>query len=430
MRTSIAFAWMACTVLSACSSTPSGPDALRESRNWYAAWAASHSSRLTEPSMAGRTVRMILRPNIGGDGVRVKLENTFGQAPVVFSGAFIGLAGSGAEVRSNARLTFAGQARLTLAPGQGIYSDPVAIPLKAFDKLALSLEVESAADISSHDLGLRINWSVAGARGAQESADGFEPLQLIGKNPGTARRPFYWVAALDVHAPDTGGSIALLGDSITDGTCSSRDGQGKEQPDLYQRWGDVMAVRLAAKPPAEQRGIADVGIAGNRVLTPAKNRGMSALDRLERDVLDRTGITHLVLFEGTNDIGSAKASAPEIIAGQQQIIDKAHAKGIKIIGATIIPRGRPAPQTDWSGPQETQRLALNEWIRHRAAFDGVIDFDRLMQNGPVVVQADGSSAPSIPPEWNCGDSTHPNTAGYRAMGEFVDLQLFDGVHGR
>jgi lysophospholipase L1-like esterase len=130
-----------------------------------------------------------------------------------------------------------------------------------------------------------------------------------------------------------------------------------------------------------------------------------------------------VFFEGTNDI-AGNFSAAQIIAGTQQIIALVHARNIKIIGATAIPRGRP--QTGWSSANEAQRLALNDWIRTKAHFDGVIDFDALMKNGPIVTLAAGGSASAIPTAWNC-DGTHPNSAGYKAMGEFIDLRLFDSA---
>jgi lysophospholipase L1-like esterase len=183
----------------------------------------------------------------------------------------------------------------------------------------------------------------------------------------------------------------------------------------------VFAARLAGRGQRGQWAFANAGISGNRVLN--RGNGPSALERMDRDVFDRAGITHIVFFEGTNDL-AGDFTAAQIIAGTQQVIDKAHARGIRIIGVTVIPRGRPAPTAGWKAEHEVQRLALNEWIRAKASFDAVIDFDALMKNGPVVTQADGGQAPAIPAAWNC-DGTHPNAAGYKAMGEFVDLGIFD-----
>jgi lysophospholipase L1-like esterase len=392
--------------------------AAREGR-WFSAWATSHNARVTEPPMSGRSVRQVLMPNLSGTALRVKIENTMGEAPVKFSAAWLGVAGDGPALQpgTNVQLTFAGQPHLTLAPGQGAYSDEVPFAVKAFDKLALSLDVESAGDISTHHLGLRLNWSAPGARAADPSGAGYEPLAEV-PNLNTGQWPFYWVAALDVRSAAAQGTIAFLADSITDGRCSTRDDMGISQPNLYQRWVDVLALRLAAN--GRHLGVANAGIAGNRVLN--RGNGPAALERLDRDILDRAGLTHIVFFEGTNDIGG-DFSAAQVIAGAQQILARARARGVKVIGVTAIPRGGATVGSKWTAAKERERLALNDWIRGGAGFDGVIDFDTLMK-GSLTTLEDGSSAAQIPKAWDC-DGVHPNVAGYRAMGEFVDLKLFD-----
>lgn len=390
----------------------------RGGQQWFSAWAVSHGSRQTTPAVSGTTVRMIVRPTISGSHLRVKLENTMGEAPVVFSGAYIGVAGAGAAVvrGSNRQLTFGGNSGLALARGAGAYSDPVAFHVTAFQELSLSLDVVSASDISTHVVGLTINYFAPGARAADTAATGFVPLpEIPALNSG--QWPFYWVAAVDVKSPSTTGTIVLFGDSITDGRCSTRDANGIVQPDLYQRWGDVLAERIAALPENQSKGIANEGIAGNRVLN--RGNGPSALERVDRDVLDRAGATHVVFFEGTNDI-SGGFTAAEVIAGTQQIIDRVHAEGLEIIGVTVIPRGRTG--AGWSATQEQHRLAVNAWMRTQANFDGLIDFDALM-HGPIIP---GTGAVQIRAEFNC-DNTHPNAAGYKAMGEFIDLRLFENI---
>jgi lysophospholipase L1-like esterase len=408
------FVFVLLAALAGCATTEKGAP-----RDWHAAWAMSHNARVTTTAMSGRTVRMILLPSIGGTALRVKIENTMGEAPVVFSGASIGVTAQGASVRegSIARVTFDGKPGLTLAPGQGIYSDPVHYTVKAFEKLTLSLEVQSASDISTHHVGLTTNWSAPGARATEPSGIGFEPLPEV-PPVNTGQWPFYWVAALDVQSRHVAGTIAFLADSITDGRCSTRDEKGIVRPDLYLRWPDVLASRLVEQ--GRQMGIANAGISGNRVL--GRGNGPSALERLERDILDRAGVTHVVLFEGTNDL-TGNFTAAQVIDGMRQINALIRARGIKVIGVTVVPRGRPAPAAGWTSANEAERVKLNAWIRAKGNFDGVIDFDALMKNGPVVQLAGGGSAPSIPPAWNC-DYTHPNAAGYRAMGEFVDLGLF------
>ena len=160
----------------------------------------------------------------------------------------------------------------------------------------------------------------------------------------------------------------------------------------------------------------NAGIGGNRII-PGGGNGPPTLQRLERDVLERAGATHVIFLQGMNDIGGGN-SAAQITAAMQQIIDRVHARGLKIAGGTLFPLARP-DLARWTRQMEEQRLAVNAWIRTQATYDRVIDFDRLMSGGPVY---DGNQ--SLKPEFACDDNVHPNAAGYRAMGEFVDLALF------
>ncbi len=388
---------------------------------WYSAWTAAHGERLTAPATSGTTVRMIVRPTISGQAVRVRLENTRGQAPVAFSGAYIGQVQEGAALvpGSNTRLTFGGQTGVMLAAGAEVVSDPAPFTVSAFTLYAVSLDVTSASDISAHSLGLVTNYMTAGAHAGDAGAGGFAPVP--NNDHGTSEGPtfpFYWVAALDVQTAATAGTIVAFGDSITDGECSTRTddggGTGVVTPDLYNRWTDVLATRLAALPPSQSKAVADEGIAGNRVVSGGS--GPPALVRMSNDVLGRSGATHVIFLEGTNDLANG-ATAAAVIAGDQQIIDQAHAAGLRIIGATIIPRGG---SNGWTNAMEQQRLALNDWLRYQANFDGLIDFDELMQ-GPV---NSANNSVAIRQEWSCFDGVHPNAAGYQAMGQYIDLVLF------
>ncbi|HEX9696545.1 MAG TPA: GDSL-type esterase/lipase family protein, partial [Actinomycetota bacterium] len=231
--------------------------------------------------------------------------------------------------------------------------------------------------------------------------------------------PFYWLAKVDVLSSSASGVIVAFGDSITDGRCSTNEA-GEVVPDRYQRWTDVLATRLAALPADAVKAVVNEGIAGNRIAPPG-GQGPSGLARLDRDVLERAGATHVIFFEGTNDIaGGAKAA--QVIASMQHVIDRVRARGLSIIGVTIIPRGRPETMMGWNPDMEAQRLAVNAWIRIQAKFDAVIDFDPLMKGGPVY-----GGSESIKPEFNCGDYTHPNPAGYKAMGDAIDLRLFSAA---
>ena len=392
-------------------------------QQWFSAWTVAHGKRLAT-SMSGTSVRMIARPSISGAAVRIRVENTMGQSPVTFSSAYIGLVQSGATLLpgSNTRLTFSGSASLTLAAGQGAYSDPVTFQIFAFSRYAISLDVASASDISTHELGLTTNYMATGAHAADADGSAFNvvPNGDTGA-PSGPPFPFYWVAALDVQSPVSTGAIVALGDSITDGECSTRTNNGTLSgtvlPDLYSRWTDLLAARFANLPANQSKAVADEGIAGNRVALSGGS-GPSALNRLNDDVLGREGVTHVIFLEGTNDIANGSTAAA-VIAADQQIVASVHAAGLKIIGATVIPRGGDGA---WTSAMELQRLQLNDWIRHQAAFDGLIDFDTLLQ-GPVNSK---NNSISLPSQYGCFDGVHPNSAGYAVMSASIDLSLFQG----
>lgn len=385
---------------------------------FYSAWSAAQNMAVKTPALSDATVRMIVRPTIGGSAVRIQIGNTVAHAPVEFSAAYLGRAGQGASIvaGSNRALTFAGKPGLTLAPGAEAYSDPVFLRVEAFERLAISLDVVTATEISTHALGLVTNYHAPGRRAQAVSGQGFIAVPPLSQ--GVKAFPFYWVANVDVASGETAGTIVALGDSITDGRCSTTT-HGEVVPDRYQRWTDILAERLATQPATYAKAVSNAGISGNRLLQ-ATLTGPSASERLERDVLAKAGVTHVILFIGTNDIFRG-ATAGEVIEGAEKIIERVHARGIKIIGATMIPRGRPAgvPGNGFTALQEEYRLALNAWIRERASFDGVIDFDAILRGGG----RSPTGAAIMRADYVC-DYSHPNSAGYRAMGDAIDLELF------
>jgi lysophospholipase L1-like esterase len=188
--------------------------------------------------------------------------------------------------------------------------------------------------------------------------------------------------------------------------------KGTDLPDLYNRWTDLLAARFAALPDGQSMAVANEGIAGNLVASEFR----PALLRMADDVLGREGATHVIFLEGTNDI-AAGTTADRLIAADQRIIGDAHQIGLNIIGATIIPRGGDPL---WTSSMEMERLKLNDWIRNGQSFDGVIDFDALLQGPPGTI----THLVGIPPKWSCYDGVHPNAAGYAAMAASIDLSLF------
>jgi lysophospholipase L1-like esterase len=285
----------------------------------------------------------------------------------------------------------------------------------------VSLDVETASDVSTHSLGLTTNYRAPGRRAADPSSAGLVPLEPIAAGTLVRAFPVYWVAALDVASPGLGGGLVAFGDSLTDGRCSTTTDMTVE-PDLDQRWTDLLSLRLAELPLERRLAVANAGIVGNRVVVPGGN-GPTAVERLDRDVLERSGTTHVIFYEGTNDI-FANVTSEALIAGMREVVDRLRARNFEVIGATLLPRGKPDSVTTtprgFTAAHEQVRLEVNRWIRAPGTFDAVIDFDALLTGGGPAE----SGAEMIKPEYNC-DYIHPNPAGYAAMAAFIDLTLFE-----
>ncbi len=414
----LATATLASALIAGCTATPQSRADTQ--KHMFTAWAASQNLPESQPALSGRTVRMIVRPTLDGTAVRIRLENTAASTPVEFSAVYVGVQEDGALTLSgtNRALTFDGRKGVALAAGASTYSDISVFPVRAFQPLVVSLAVTSAGEIATHSLGLTTNYHASGDRAHDTSAEGFEPVPS--QAGGSQSYPFYWVTAVDVASSRAAGSIVALGDSITDGRCSTTTPDKTVVPDLHQRWTDVLTERLASARPDRARAVVNAGVAGNRILERSHS-GPSALERLDQDVLSLAGVTHVILFEGTNDIHRG-ATADQLIDGARRIVERVRARSIKVIGATALPRGRPdaGEGTGFSSIQEQYRQQYNAWIRESGTFDAVIDFDAAMSGGGT----SATGAAIMPAKYSC-DFTHPNAGGYRVMGEAIDLRVFD-----
>jgi lysophospholipase L1-like esterase len=390
-----------------------------DSGDWIATWAASPQpwwdadffAPIDVPrSLRNQTVRQIARVSLGGSRVRVELSNEYGTDPLVIGAAHVALAGDGSAIvaGSDRPLTFGGEPSVTVPPGAPILSDPVDLEVPALGSVAVSLYLPEITPTST------FHWE--GVQTAYISGEGsfvgepdFEAAETI-----TSR---IFLSEIMVDAPPDARAIVTFGDSITDGATSTVDAN--------HRWPDFLAERL--NEVGARVAVINQGISGARVLRD--RMGDNALARFDRDVLSHPRADAVVLMMGINDIGwpgtllvpkgEPAPTADEIIAGYRQLIARAHAQDMRIIGATLTPfentfRGNPLFGYYNEG-KEAKRQAVNQWIRTSGAFDGVIDFD--------AVTRDPSNPKHIRAEFDSGDHLHPQDTGYKAMADSIDLQL-------
>jgi lysophospholipase L1-like esterase len=382
---------------------------------WVASWGASQ--QIPEPQNAlpvedlrDATLRQIFHLSIGGSALRVHLSNAFGTEPLHFTSVHIARpispAASAIDATSDRALTFAGSADVTVPPGAEFVSDSLDFAVAPLSDLALTFHLDSPpARETGHP----------GSRATSYFVHGDFVGAATLTEPKTVEH-WYQVSEIDVLAAQGAGTVVAIGDSTTDGHGATTNGN--------DRWTDVLAQRLQDTPADRNIGVSNQGIGGNHLLTDGL--GPNALSRFDRDVLAPAGVRWVIVFEAVNDLGglarNGEVSTAEhaafvqrILAAYQQIIARAHAHGLRVYGATITPyvgSGYYHP-----GPlSESDRQAVNQWIRASCHFDAVIDFDAVVR--------DPQHPGQLLPRYDCGDHLHPSPAGYKAMGEAIQLDLF------
>jgi lysophospholipase L1-like esterase len=390
--------------------------AAEDQGHWVGTWGASpfgfQAFGPAQPPapFADQTLRQKLRISVGGEQIRVRFSNELGMAPLEIGAATVALARDGAAIdtASLRTVTFGGETSITIPPGAPALSDPVDLAVADLAELAVSIYLPEEAAPATLHMG---RTAYIGGNGDRTTSAALPDAELSTNH--------VFLTGVYVLTDEQVSVIAALGDSITDGAAST--------PHTYNSWPDHFAARVADSDMAGELAIVNHGISGNQVLRDGA--GVSALARFDRDILSTPGVTHVILLEGINDIGTGgmqfpgvsgpvppERSAGEIIAGYRQLIARAHANGIRIFGATLTPfegtfAGYYTPEKD------EVRIEVNEWIRGGGEFDGVIDFEAAIRDpdNPSVMQA----------EYNSGDNLHPGDAGYERMAGHIDLDLFD-----
>lgn len=387
-----------------------------KSQLWIVTWACSQQvpepqNVLAADDLRDATVRQIVHVSAGGPLLRVHLSNAFGTEPLRFTAVHVAKplnpASPEIDPRTDKALTFAGSAEVTIPPGAEFVSDPVEYLLAPLSDLAVTFHIdEPPATETGHPGSRATSYFLHGNFvGAPTLPD--------------ARQVDHWyqVSAIDVLAGPKAASIVVLGDSITDGHGATTNGN--------DRWTDVLAARLQASKDTRDIGVSNQGIGGNHLLSDGL--GPNALARLDRDVLAQAGVRWLILFEGVNDLGGLArlGEVPKsqhmtrvraVLTAYEQIIVRARAHGIRVIGATIAPY--VGSEYYHPGPlSEADRQAVNRWIRGEGHFDAVIDFDAVLR--------DPRQPDRLRAQYDCGDHLHPSPAGYKAMGKSIPLVLFE-----
>ncbi|MET7637720.1 SGNH/GDSL hydrolase family protein [Streptomyces sp. NPDC005438] len=395
------------------SALPSGDQGNAQpasSGKWIGTWSAPAvaAEPRSERGLANMSIRNVVHTSVGGTAARITLSNLYGTRPLTISHASVALAAapSNPTVASGSmrRLTFDNRRSVTIPPGAQAVSDGVRLNVPhAADLLVTTYSPTPSGPVTYHPYARQTSYVARGDQTEQVAGTSF-----------TQPSPYWrYLTAVDVWSQETQGAVAVLGDSITDGISSS--------PGANRRWTDFLAERLRTERAAPRYSVLNGGISGNRVLVDGSrfspNNGPSALRRAERDALSQSGVRAVVIELGLNDIIKLprQRDPEQIVAGLRKLVDRAHAKGLRVVGGTLTPFGGHRgyqPQLD------AVRQQVNERIRNGKIFDAVVDFDAALR--------DPAQPDRLRAAYDSGDHLHPSDNGYQAMAQALDLRLLKG----
>ena len=388
-------------------------------RSWVASWTASPQPvwgpDFIFPTniplkLSDQTVRQVARVSLGGPRVRIVLSNAYGRQPLEIGHATLALSGPSESILAHSfrSVTFGGQTSVTIPPGAPLVSDPVQLDVPTLSQLTVSIYLPNETRSSSfHWDGRQTAWIVPQDQTRAINFDGEKSRAIT----TTAR---LILSGIEVETVGSAQAVAVIGDSISDGATADLDADN--------RWPDFLAKRLTPHNVA----VINTAISGGRLLSDGM--GVSALARLDRDVLDQPGMRSVVVLIGINDISwpgtllDPKGELPSFASltdGYRQFVDRAHSRGVRVIGATLMPFEGALPATPLDNyyrvDKDSLRKKLNSWIRKSGIFDAVIDFDKILR--------DPSHPSRLNPRFDSGDHLHPSDSGSRIMAESISLDV-------
>jgi lysophospholipase L1-like esterase len=379
---------------------------MRHHAHWLGTWTAAPAPG-EGAAFSNHTLRMIPRVSLGGSTLRVRISNAYGTRPLAIGAARVGVRSAGPAVvpGSNRRLTFGGEPTAAVAAGAAIVSDPVELAVAPLSDLAVSVHLPQELPASFGITGRYARQTNYVSPPGDFAREDIMPV-------GRLTDDWYFVCGVDVVGPRDAGAVVAVGDSLTDANISTHDG--------HHSWPSQLARRLVARAGGRTMAVMNQGLGGNRILHDI--RGDSGLRRFDRDVLAQPGVTHAIIMLGTNDLRNRPAkpeeevTAPQMIAGLQQLAVRGQSRGITMIGGTLTPfENETFLPGAWNPRREAARQAVNDWLRKSDVFDAIVDFDRALR--------DPDHPTRMLPIYDCGDHLHPSDLGYRAMGDAIDLSL-------